>query len=60
MNELIIIGILGGVFLVMIAIAEIIENAERIGKWLFDVQTAYYKYKHFKNRGVYAWERKWQ
>lgn len=56
MNELIIIGILGAVFLVAIMIAEIIENAERIGAWLRSVQAAYYKWKHFRRRGVYAWE----
>lgn len=56
MNELIIIGILGVAFLAVIAVTEVIESEGRIGVWLWSVQTAYYKWKHFRRRGVYAWE----
>ena len=45
MNELIIIGILSVIFLGMCLVVEIVENWDAICDWLFDVQTAYYKFK---------------
>ena len=59
MNELIIAGIIGAVTLAVFGITWVVENAYRIGEWLFDVGTAYYMRKHRKQRGVYAWEKKW-
>ena len=45
MNELLIIGIMAVAFVLMFALTAIIENREAIAEWLFDVQSAYYKWK---------------
>ena len=48
MNELLIIGIMAAAFVLMFAITAIIENRSAIYEWLFDVQSAYYKWKQRK------------
>lgn len=45
MNELIIIGILSVIFLSVCTITGIIENLDRLYAWLWNKQTAYYKWR---------------
>lgn len=45
MNELIIAGKIGVVFIAVFAVTWFVENLDRIGEWLFDLGTAYYKFK---------------
>ncbi len=45
MNELIIIGILSAFFLGLCLIAEIVESLDRLYTWLWNKQTAYYKWR---------------
>ena len=53
MNELIIAGIIGVVVVSVFGITWVVENADRIGEWLFDVGTAYYKLKLDRERKNY-------
>lgn len=51
MNELIILGIVSAIVVALFAATALVENTDRICEWLFDVQTAYYKFKqHRKNK----------
>lgn len=50
MNELIIFGIICGALVLLCAATAIIENAEAIAMWLWDVQTAYWKFRAHRER----------
>ena len=50
MNELIIFGIICAVFVLLCAATAIVENFGEICDWLFDVVTAYYKFKLHRRR----------
>lgn len=50
MNALLTLGIIACAFVVMVVITVIIENLDRIEEWLFDVSTAYYKFKQRRKK----------
>lgn len=47
------IGIIAVMFTLLCGVTELVENAAAIGHWLWDAQTAYYKFKHFRKRRYY-------
>lgn len=44
------IGIIAVMFTLLFAVTAVVENASAIGDWLFDVGTAYYKFKMQRRR----------
>ena len=44
------IGIVAAAFVLLFAVTAVAENASAIGDWLFDVGTAYYKFKMQRRR----------
>lgn len=50
MNELVIVPILAVIFAAMCIVAGIVENASTIRAWLYDVGTAYCKWRHHRKR----------
>lgn len=47
---MIIIGIVCAVFCIMCVATSIIEHLDDIGEWLFDLGTAYYKFKQRRSK----------
>lgn len=47
------IGIIAAGFVLLCIVTAIVERAPAIYGWLWDVQTAYYKFKHRRKRRVW-------
>ena len=44
------LGIIAVMFTLLCVVTAVVENASAIGDWLFDVGTAYYKFKMQRRR----------